>query len=168
MGGYFYKELLIRSCLYSFWSRARDSINHCVGWSVRRSVCHALPFFRKVAYSVACARLVAIGLVDSSITLTLIHHHSLPTSTSSPSSPLAPSPSLTQHKTLYSSLVDRLEYGFDFFGDVCWKSTAGSSDDHLGGPFAEFHAVFNGFSFDELRQKSSDEGVSGTVRVHHL
>ena len=34
-----------------------------VGRSVGRSVCHTLLFFREVAYSVACARLMAIGLV---------------------------------------------------------------------------------------------------------
>ena len=47
-----------------FYSCARDSTSHRVGPSVRRSVGRSrFTFFRVVTCSVACARLMAIGLV---------------------------------------------------------------------------------------------------------
>ena len=41
----------------------RRSVGPLVSWSVSRLVCHTLLFFHKVAYGVACAQLMAIGLV---------------------------------------------------------------------------------------------------------
>ena len=44
--------------------KATVSVGPSVGWSVSPSVCPTLLFFfRKVAYRVTCARLMAIGLV---------------------------------------------------------------------------------------------------------
>ena len=46
---------------YRIFSRVHATLEVTV--SVGRSVCPTLLFFRKVAYRVACARLMAIGLV---------------------------------------------------------------------------------------------------------